>query len=218
MIARWDFVESADSGPAALMEVWVSRHLGNAFKKAVLSPAAADAVPSPDIEVMLAMLEQPKDDAGKRDALLLTSLAVAYAEMQKLQGTDASKWQWGRLHHSQPPHPLAGAVDAATAARLNVASLPDGGSAYTPNQAAYATSDFLRTNGPSFRVIVDVGNWDNSRAVNMPGQSGDPNSPHYQDLAPLWLNGQYFPLLYTRSRIDKATESRIDLVPARSTR
>ena len=63
------------------------------------------------------------------------------------------------------------------------------GAGEPPNQSAYATSDFVRTNGPSFRVIVDVDNRDNSRAVSMPGQSGDPMSRHYRDLAPLWLNG-----------------------------
>ncbi len=215
-LSRWDYVESAESGEAALMEVWISRHLGNAFKKAVLQDSAAEAIPTPDMAVMLAMLEDPAKSFGdpvKRDQLLLTSLAAAYAEMEKLQGPDPSKWQWGRLHHSQPPHPLAAAVDDVMRLKLTVGPLPDGGSTYTPNQSAYATSDFLRTNGPSFRVIVDVGNWDNSRAVNMPGQSGDPMSPHYRDLAPLWLKGDYFPLLYTRGKIEKATEKRIELVP-----
>ena len=47
-------------------------------------------------------------------------------------------------------------------------------------------------NGPSVRIVLDIGNWDNSRAVNHPGQSGDPESPHYRDLAPLWSDGKYF--------------------------
>lgn len=38
---------------------------------------------------------------------------------------------------------------------------------------------------PPFRVVVDVGNRNNSRAVNLRDQSGDPDSPHYRDLAPL---------------------------------
>ena len=63
-------------------------------------------------------------------------------------------------------------------------------------------------NGPSVRVVLDVGNWDNSRAVNHPGQSGDPESPHYRDLAPLWSEGTYFPLLYSRSAVVRATEQR----------
>lgn len=52
--------------------------------------------------------------------------------------------------------------------------------------------------------------------MNYPGQSGDPASPHYRDLAPLWLKGRYFPLLYTRAAVDAATEQIFDLVPAQA--
>ena len=73
--------------------------------------------------------------------------------------------------------------------------------------------DFRQMSGPSVRVVIDVGNWDNSRAVNHPGQSGDPDSPHYRDLAPMWRNGQYLPLLYSRTAVENATEKKIKLVP-----
>ena len=64
-------------------------------------------------------------------------------------------------------------------------------------------------------MVIDVGNWDNSRAMNAPGQSGDPASPHYRDLAPLWADGKYFTLSYTRSAVEKVAESRLRLVPAK---
>jgi len=216
----WDYVERSDSAAAVLYEVWLSRHLGNAFKKAVLAPRAAEAIGAPDVAVMLDALEQPAalfgDNAvARRDEVLLSSLAGAYAELEKLQGPDPARWQWGRLHHTLMEHPLAAAVDNATRARLNVGPLPKHGGAYTPNQSTYRTSDFRQTNGPSFRVVVDVGNWDNSRAVNAPGQSGDPDSPHYRDLADMWLNGEYFPLLYSRAKVEQAARQRIRLQPAK---
>jgi penicillin amidase len=62
-------------------------------------------------------------------------------------------------------------------------------------------------------MVLDVGQWDNSVAVSVPGQSGDPSSPHYRDLFPLWLSGQYFPLLYSRSAIEQAAERKILLEP-----
>jgi penicillin amidase len=51
--------------------------------------------------------------------------------------------------------------------------------------------------------------------VNTPGQSGDPASPHYRDLAPLWVQGQYFPLLYSRAAVEREATERIRLEPAR---
>ncbi|MNW02521.1 Penicillin amidase [compost metagenome] len=49
--------------------------------------------------------------------------------------------------------------------------------------------------------------------MNTPGQSGNPASPHYRDLAPLWAKGEYFPLVYTRKAVEKATTERVELVP-----
>jgi penicillin amidase len=51
--------------------------------------------------------------------------------------------------------------------------------------------------------------------MNTPGQSGDPDSPHYRDLAGAWGKGDYFPLLYSRKLIEAATESTIRLQPQR---
>jgi penicillin amidase len=222
LLKGWNANEDADSPQAALYEVWFSRHLRGAFKQAVLSKAAADSFEFPDTAAMLDALENPEtrftgnpteNPAQKRDHLLLTTLDSAYQEMQKLQGSDSKEWRWGKLHHNLSEHPLSAVVDDATRSKLNVGPLERGGGAYTPNVAHYRLSDFRDTAGPSIRIVVDLGNWDNSRAVNHPGQSGDPDSPHYRDLAPLWQAGQYFPLLYTRKAVEAAIEKRIDLVP-----
>jgi penicillin amidase len=113
-------------------------------------------------------------------------------------------------------HPLAAATDEATRARLNVGPLPKQGNSDTVNASAYDPASFRQTGGATFRIVIDVGAWDNSRAVNAPGQSGDPASPHYRDLAPLWLQGGTFPLLYSRERVDAAAAQRIELIPAKT--
>ena len=99
--------------------------------------------------------------------------------------------------------------------RINVGPIAKDGSEYTPSQSLPRAGDFRQMNGPSVRLVVDVGSWDNSRAVNHPGQSGDPESPHYRDLAPLWRDGRYFPLAYSRKAVEAVTEKVILLVPAR---
>jgi penicillin amidase len=60
---------------------------------------------------------------------------------------------------------------------------------------------------------MDVGAWDNSRAVNTPGQSGDPFSAHYRDLFPLWASGAYVPLDFSREAIDRDAELMVALEP-----
>ena len=111
---------------------------------------------------------------------------------------------------------MAGAVSEDVRAKLQPGPYEVGGSGNTPNAAAYRESDFHVTGGPSFRMVLDVGAWDYSRAVNYPGQSGDADSPHYKDLAEKWRKGEYFPLLYSRKAVEQATETRIVLQPVKS--
>jgi len=218
LLRTWNGSLGSDSAPAALEEVWFSRHLGPAFKEAVLSKAAVEIVERVDPRTMLDALEHPEtrfpgDPTEQRDRVLLTSLGAAYREMEKLEGTDSSQWQWGKLHFNLCEHPVSPVLDEPARARLNVGPIPKHGGRYTVNASGYRTSDFRQVVGPSARLIVDVGNWDNSKAVNHPGQSGDPDSPHYRDLASLWRAGQYFPLLYSRKAVENATEKTIELVP-----
>jgi penicillin amidase len=121
--------------------------------------------------------------------------------------------RWGNLHQARFEHPLRALLDGERARTLDVGPFAIGGSAYTPMAAGYRSGDFGLTVGASFRMIVDVGRWDNSLAINTPGQSGDPESPHYRDLAPLWARGDYFPLLYSRPAIEKVTTARLLLRP-----
>lgn len=220
LLGAWDLQTRADSAAAALFEVWWSRHLGAAFRAAVPGGEAAALLRSTDTELLLATLERPQarlgaDAVQRRDAVLAQSLAAAWADLRRLAGADPARWRWGALHHALFIHPLANAADAATQARLNVGPWPKQGGSDTVNLSSYDPANFRLSGGPSLRVVIDVGEWDHSRAVNAPGQSGDPASPHYRDLAPLWLQGETFPLLYTRGRIEAATVQRFELLPAR---
>ena len=219
LLRGWNGEESAASSAAALYEVWWSRHPGKMFLQTILTPEAARAVDAPHASVLLQTLGQPALRFGasanaKRDALLLASLRAAWADLECLQGPDAKRWEWGKMHFSYFAHPMAPIVDNASRALLNVGPLPRGGGACTANVSGYRPENFWHAHGPSFRMVLDVGNWDNSRAINTPGQSGNPASRHYRDLAASWAEGRYFPLLYSRGAIDKATQETIELVPA----
>ena len=56
-------------------------------------------------------------------------------------------------------------------------------------------------------MIACVGDWDRSLGTNAPGQSGDPDNPHYGDLLRPWADGEYFPALYSREKVEAAAES-----------
>jgi len=52
-----------------------------------------------------------------------------------------------------------------------------------------------------------------SLSMHPPGQSGQLASPHYDDLAELWLNVEYHPMLWTRAQVDEASQHTLVLKP-----
>ncbi len=223
---NWDYVESPDSPAAALFQVWLTQTLAPAYKDVMLGTQSSLVPTMPDMTRMLDNLDSfnhfPKQFGEHapqarttRDTLLITSLISAYKKLEKLQGANNKLWRWGSLQKTLFAHPFSKVLDAASRSQFDVGPLPRGGSANTVNQSSYRLQDFVQINGPSFRVVVDVGNWDNSRAINAPGQSGDPSSPHYRDLADKWSKGEYFPLLYSRQAIEANTLQKFTLTPAK---
>ena len=163
---------------------------------------------------IIALARQSEPNAALlRDRILSESLGRAVAEVSEKLGADTTMWRWGRLHVAKFDHALMPLADKATAAQMSVGPLSFGGAANVPRAATYRRSDYHLTAGASFRMVLDVGNWDASRAVNTPGQSGDPFSGHYRDLAPLWATGQYVPLLYSRAAVEAAAAEVISLTP-----
>ena len=221
LLQGWDARMDKTSAAAALYEVWSAKALRAAVFKAALGDAATPLVGLGDATRVLQLLETPGNLIGssmtiyQRDAVLLQSLPVAMQELTAKLGADTSKWTWGSLHRAEFRHPLRAVVDDATRQKLDVGDWPMSGSAFTPMAATYRPSDYKLTAGASFRMVLDVGNWDASRVINTPGQSGNPDSPNYRDLAPLWLDGKYAPLVYSRAAVERETVARIQLTPAK---
>lgn len=219
LLKPWDARDAADSAAAAVFEVWIANHLGPVLLKTT-APKAADLIApeASSISALVAALESPDasfgaDPAAARDQILRDSLGAAVADVASKLGPDPSTLRWGRLHVAKFDHALMPLADKATAAQLSVGPLAYGGAANVPRAATYRRADYRLLSGASFRMVLDVGNWDASRTINTPGQSGDPFSGHYRDLAPLWATGQYVPLLYSLSAVEAATAEAITLTP-----
>jgi len=226
LLRAWDGTLDADGAAAALYEVWVYRHLARAVMSEWVDDAATleavldedalyDVFEGSSAEVWLARLEDPALPGAAREATLRESLGAAARETESLLGPDWDAWRWGRLHHAHLEHPISASVPEAERAALDVGPAPRGGSGNTVNSTSYSLEDFVQRYGATFRMVVDVGRWDESRAMNSPGQSGDPASPHYRDLFEGWARDESFPLLYDRERVLGAAERRIVLRPAK---
>ena len=69
--------------------------------------------------------------------------------------------------------------------------------------------------GPSYRQICDPGDWDRSQSIHAVGQSGHPGSLHYADFLQPWLNMQYHPMPWSRTRVEEVAASRMTLAPGK---
>jgi penicillin amidase len=220
-LAAWDSNVTAQSPQAALYEVWLSRHLvPGLLAKVASSFPSSMTVLAYETHLLHAidLLEHPNSRLGDhpedaRDRLMLSTLADACAETKALLGEDRALWQWGQLGTTLLEHALSPLADESQRAQMTVGPVPKAGDASVVGVAEYDVKTFKTVGGASFRMVLDVGNWDDSVAVNSPGQSGEWGSAHYRDLFPLWLSGRYFPLLYTRPAIERATERKIVLEP-----
>jgi penicillin amidase len=67
------------------------------------------------------------------------------------------------------------------------------------------------TGGASYLMVVDVGEWDNSVMLNLPGQSADPRSPHYKDFYAPWIAGAMQPMLFNSKTVDAQATNRTTL-------
>jgi penicillin G amidase len=219
LLKAWDHDESTSSVPAAIYEVWATKHLGLATVSRATPEAARKLVGDGHLEAVISYLEHPDgalglDPALQRNAILLESLTAALGELRERLGPNMNTWAWGRLHHATFEPAVAVLADPELRAQMSVGPLQIPGSGSTPRAQAYRATDFSVTAGASVRVVMDVGAWDNSVAMNSPGQSDDPLNAHYRDLFPMWAEGSYVPLRFSRAAVDRDAEELIHLMPA----
>jgi penicillin amidase len=218
LLTNWDFVLDKDSVPAGIYSMWQRRVFANTRETVVpASIRKATGQTFGSTKKMLDFLHAPDgrfgaDPIAGRDAVLARSMDEAVAELTKRFGADMQAWKYGqeKFHHALLRHPLSNAVNAATRAKLMVGPLPRGGDGTTVSATGNADN---QASGGSLKIIADTDDWDNSVWLNTPGQSGDPDSPHYRDLFPMWAQGQYLPLAYSRKKVESVTESVTRLAP-----
>jgi penicillin G amidase len=191
LVSRWDANVSADSPAALIYEYWISR-----LPRTVLGEEIG---PNVDLETLLKTLEATPDAKA-----LMTSLDAALDQIEHQSGPAMESWKWGAIHQILFHHPLGvKAFDRGPVERP--------GDGNTVN--ATSGTGFRQTNGASYREILDLSDWDRSVMTNVPGESGDPESPHYSDLIDEWASGRYHPLPFTRHAVDAAATERFHLLP-----
>lgn len=208
MLKDWDRVLRSPSVPGALYEVW-ERHVRNALLSKLAGNLAAEFASHFALQQALDYLKSLP--ASDQQQILLSTLTDAGHEMEQKQGDDPALWSWGAMHTIAFRHSLDQLPGARTLFDLGPIARPGDGN--TVDATGTSGSGFAQTSGASYREIFDLSNWDNSLAINTPGQSGQPESRHYSDLLPIWEAGQYFPLVYSKAAVEENASNVLTLLP-----
>lgn len=214
MLQEWDKQLKPNSVAAAIYVEWET-----ALKKAVYQRTVPENIQSllktlPTKRIVDWMIT-PRTDFGPdpikaRDELLVNSLAEALQMLSKRLGNDMTKWQYGQAKnkHITLTHVLSDWVGAEQRAKINMGPLPRGGYGETVGNTG---NNLNQEHGASFRIVVDTEDWDKTLGINNPGQSGNPDDPHYRDLFEFWAKDGYFPVYFSKDKI-KAVADRTWIV------
>jgi penicillin amidase len=207
-LASWDFHMSREKRAPLVFEAWSTAFTRLIYGAIVPREAMGTGGVRADVEQVEAIVHGKSLGGAKLpqptiDSLALGALDEAVSELTTKFGEDRSRWLWGAVPTAPFNHPLSRTKDLPAVSR--------GGDGNT----VYATGgrDYHQTAGASYREIIDLANFDNSMVTNVPGQSARPGSEYYGDLLALWGKDQYFPLVYSRARVEQETKHVLKLQP-----
>jgi penicillin amidase len=226
-LANWDYQTTMDSPSAALFESFWWSLLGDTFGDEAIPKDYQPTGGSRWFEVMRQLVQQPDsqwwDDKSTPDKVETRDEIFAKAFGQAVSckpcvdkfGKDIGQWKWGDLHTATFRNGTLGESGIGPIESIfNRGPFPTAGGESIVNATGWDVGDSFEVNWlPSMRMIVDLGDLRNSLTVHTTGQSGHAFDPHYIDMADLWRNIQYYPMLWNEQAITSNAEAHLRLLP-----
>ncbi|MEU7279203.1 penicillin acylase family protein [Streptomyces sp. NPDC045431] len=155
------------------------------------------------------------EGTATRDQLLKRAMVDARWELTAKLGKDVGSWSWGRLHQLTLKNKTLGTEGPGFLQfMLNRGPWNLSGGEGAVNATGWnAAGGYEVVWVPSMRMVVNVGDWDKSRWINLSGASGHAYSSHYTDQTELWAKGELLDWAYTDRAVDAGTVDRLVLKP-----
>lgn len=215
LLAAWDGTMDRDRPEPLLLWAWM-----DVLQEALFAPRLGplyDELPRLQPRAIKGILE--RDDgtwcsarAADCPTLLRETLTAALDSLEANRPGRPAELRWGERHRVRMAHPLLGRLPLL--GDLFAVELENGGGDYTVNRATPSRDParrFQQVHGPGLRAVFDLSDLDRSRFTVAPGQSGNPLSPHFADLAEAWRDGDTVELVAP----ERETARRLVLIPGR---
>ena len=151
----------------------------------------------------------------RREDILREAMVRARDELTMIRSRTVSGWAWGSIHRLTLVNPTLGDSGIGAVNRIfNRGPVQVAGAGGLVNATAWdASKGYEVTAVPSMRMVVDLGDLDRSRWIQLSGSSGHAFHDHYDDQLPLWAEGRTLPWVFDDDAVNKSTEDTLTLRP-----
>lgn len=233
-LKEWDLQNHMDSPQAALFQVFWAEVVRLTFTDQLghESTGLED-----DMWAVVRLAETPRhewwDDINtpftheSRDDIFERAFVNAYDDLVEAFGKNRTAWRWGELHTGQFVSKIIGqdgflpnnpAVNNGPFP-INRGPFEMSGGTGIVNETTFIIHEdgldepFATLTLPSYRMIIDLGDFGNSRAMHTTGQSGHPASDHYRDMIDPWRAVEYHDMYWGAAEIRNVSTKRLELLP-----
>ncbi|MGH6974768.1 MAG: penicillin acylase family protein, partial [Stellaceae bacterium] len=192
-LKAWDDRMDRTRSEPLIFAAWL-RELTRALFEPKLGPQFAEYW-SVRPNVVRELLADRPDWCGSKGcpALVAPALDRALDDLRQRYGDNMDDWHWGDAHPARLRHPLWSRLPVLDRVLTPIIAAP--GASDTLDAGAFAISDdahpFRDRLGPVMRMIVDMAHPEAAQFMIVPGQSGNPLSPHWDDLLTPWRDVRY---------------------------
>jgi len=200
VVRRWNKYYDARSIAASIFDFWSKRLQFDIWDDEFNIKDMPMKYPSRDRTVQLILAEPDSKwidnvNTPVRETLadlVNESFKFACDSLERKYGPIGEKWQWGNVKHTTIPH---------------LAKIPGFGSKFLMTGGGKMTINALsESNGPSWRMVVELGAHPKGHGVFPGGQSGNPGSKFYDNMIDTWAKGELYDLYFMKSPDDPSAK------------
>jgi penicillin amidase len=195
---KWNKYFKAKEVAASIFDLWTKKLIASIWEDEFTVANIPMRFPSRDRTLQLISKEPNSkwfDNINTPKTETLTDLVndsfkFTCDSLEKKYGPIGKNWNWGKVKNTNVPH---------------LAKIPGFGSKTLLIGGAKSTVNALsENNGPSWRMVIELGKTPKGHGVYPGGQSGNPGSPFYDNMIDTWAQGKLYDLFFMQSAADKS--------------
>ena len=196
-LESWNYKFEAEKITPVIFEKWMDATYEGLWDE-VLSLQDSMEILYPEMWRTLQMMEQDtlstfwdNQTTGEKETpekIVTDALIQALKELEEKQEGEIMNWQ----DHKATYIPHLARLEPFGRFNLPVGGFRQAPNAITPNH------------GPSWRMVVELGETINAYGVYPGGQSGNPGSPYYDNMVDQWVKGTYNSLWFMKEPTDNS--------------